>query len=181
MPSVSSRFTSFVGTPSNITNADALLVDGNSSNCNFTGGAEFQLNNFPSGVGPNAIPSTATLTGIENRIIISSLSSATLTITVKPKFGATQFGDNQLYTFSSPGGVIKGGTNDDMGLPSANFTPSGIGTLRFEVTASSFSGTSTLQKLASFVPIVHYTLPHSNKVYNTSGKVSITSGKVSIT
>lgn len=180
MPNVSSRFTSFVGTPSNITNADALLVDGNSFNCNFTGGAEFELNNFPSGVGPNAIPSTATLTGIQNTIVISSLSSG-LTITVKPKFGASQFGSDQVYTFSSPGGIIKGGSTDDMGLPSANFTPSGIQTLRFEVTVSSFSGTSTLQKLNSFLPIIHYTLPHSNKVYNTSGKVSITSGKVSIT
>ena len=74
-PQVSSRFTDFVGTPSNITNADALLVGGNNFNCNFTAGASFQLNNFPTGVGPNAIPSNATLTGIENRIIISSLSS----------------------------------------------------------------------------------------------------------
>ena len=180
MPQVSSRFTNFVGTPSNITNSDSLLVGGSNLNCNFTAGAEFQLRTFPLGVGPNAIPSTATLTGIRNTIVISSLSSG-LTITVKPKFGASQFGDNQVYTFSSPGGIIKGGTNDDMGLPSANFTPSGIGTLRFEVTVSSFSGTSTLQKLNSFLPIIHYTLPHSNKVYNTSGKVSITSGKVSIT
>jgi hypothetical protein len=181
MGSVTSRFTSTIGTVSGITNVDNFLVDGDNTNPTITSGATFTLRGFPSNVGPNSIPLTATMVGIQFRIIVTSLSDTGLTVTCVPKIGASINGSIPPHNFTSAGGVIFGGTTNDLNIPSANFTPTQMSNFRIQTTFNSFSGTTTLQKLSAFTPIFSYTLPFSNKVYNTSGKFSITSGKVSIT
>ena len=173
MPSVSSRFNNTLSV-SNFSNIDNVLVDGAGS-ATFTANAECTFLGFPSGVGPTAIPDTATITGIKYFVGVTP-SSGNVSFTFTAKKGASQTGDDETGVYTISQTQFFGGENDLLGLTIA--TPNDAASFRLVVQFGTVTGTAVLGSvLAQF----HYTLPFSNKIYNTSGKLSITSGKVSLT
>jgi len=175
MLSVSSKFTNTLSV-SNFTNLDNLL-NGGAGSATFTSNADGTLRAFPSGEGPNLIPSTATLRGIKFLVSVSP-SSGNIGFTFTPQKGATA-GNAESGTYTSAQTKIFGGDDELFGLTFSNVND--IAAFRLRLQFSTVSGTATLNGTPGINPQFFYTLPFSNKVYNTSGKFSITSGKVSIT
>ena len=177
MPSISSKFTNTLSV-SNFTNLDNLLNDG-TGDATFTNNADATLRAFPPSEGPNLIPSTATLVGIQFFVTLTP-SAGSLNFVFTPKKGAGTDGDPETGTYSGAQTKSFGGTSELFGLTFSNVNDMTSFRLRLQFT--SVSGTATLNNSSNQLrPTFHYTLPFSNKVYNTSGKFSITSGKVSIT
>ena len=176
MLSVSSKFTNTLSV-SNFTNFDNLL-NGGAGSATFTSNADGTLRAFPSGEGPNLIPSTATLRGIKFFVSVSP-SSGNIGFTFTPKKGAGTNGTAQTGTYTAAQSKIFGGDDELFGLTFSNVND--ITSFRLRLQFSTVSGTATLSGIPGINPQFFYTLPFSNKVYNTSGKFSITSGKVSIT
>ena len=177
MPSVFSKFTDTLSV-SNFTNLDNLL-DGGTGDATFTNNADGTFRSFPSNEGPNAIPSTATLVGIQFFVSVTP-GAGSLDFTFTPKKGASTNGNAQTGTYSGAQTKTFGGTSELFGLTFSSIGD--IAAFRLRLQFTSVSGTATLNSsINQLRPTFHYTLPFSNKVYNTSGKFSITSGKVSIT
>ena len=176
MPSISSKFTDTLSV-SNFTNLDNLLNDG-TGDATFTNNADGTFRSFPSNEGPNAIPSTATLVGIQFFVSVTP-GAGSLDFTFTPQKGVTA-GNADTVTYSGAQTKNFGGSSELFGLTFSSIGD--IAAFRLRLQFTSVSGTATLNSGINVLkPTFHYTLPFSNKVYNTSGKVSITSGKVSIT
>jgi hypothetical protein len=177
MPNVFSKFNNTLSV-SNFTNLDNLL-EGGTGDATFTNNADGTFQGFSTNTGPNLIPTTATLVGIQFFVSVTP-SAGSLNFTFTPKKGASTSGNAQIGTYSGAQTKIFGGSSELFGLTFSNINDIAAFRLRLEFT--SVTGTATLNSSTNQLrPVFHYTLPFSNKVYNTSGKFSITSGKVSIT
>jgi len=177
MPSVFSKFTDTLSV-SNFTNLDNLL-NGGTGDATFTDNADGILRSFPSGEGPNSIPSTATLVGIQF-FVSATPGAGSFSFTFTPQKGATTSGNAQTGQYTGAQTKLFGGSSELFGLTFSSIGD--IAAFRLRLQFTSVTGTATLNSGTNQLrPTFHYTLPFSNKVYNTSGKFSITSGKVSIT
>jgi hypothetical protein len=130
------------------------------------------------------IPSDATITGLEIRYDARRGGGSSVALTVQARLGAA-VGNSEVNALTpNYTGFTIGDPNNLLGL---SVTPSNYHNLTARWTVSALNGggaSAQIQKFsATGVPnyTIHYTLPYSNKIYNTSGKLSITSGKVSLT
>ena len=182
MPSIIDNFASTAQT-SGWSNVSNLIGDNTGIATSNTPGGSFKLQ--VSSLALGLIPSTATIVGLK-LIIIAKEVGGDATISLQPFISAGSSDPTGTLTpqqlTTSFSGYIIGAVDDTLGL--TDFTPLNFQNL--EVVYSKDNGTNTIQIQKSSTggaPTwqIFYTLPFSNKVYNTSGKFSITSGKVSIT
>ena len=176
MPNVFSKFTDTLSV-SNFTDLDNLL-DGGSGDATFTNNADGTLRSFPSKKGPNIFPSTATLVGIQFFVTVTP-ASGNINFTFTPQKGVTA-GTAQNGTYTGAQTKNFGGTSELFGLTFNSIND--IAAFRIRLEFSSVTGTATLNNSSNVLrPVFHYTLPFSNKVYQTGGNFKMLSGKVSIT
>ena len=161
---------------------DNLLEGAAGTAASSTAGDNFQLRlpNLPTaltGLG-------ATIVGIRYTFT-AAVSAGSIIVYTTPKVGASISGTQQSATITSTTGqsFFKGSSSNLLGLSDTDLTPSSLSNFRILVTTGNPGGNTLNLIGTSTVPniIFYYTLPYSNKVYNTSGKLEITSGAVSIT
>ena len=155
MPSVSSKFNNTLSV-SNFTNLDNLLEEG-TGDATFTNNADGTFQGFSVGTGPNLIPSTATLVGIQFFVTVTP-SAGSLNFTFTPKKGATTSGNAQTGTYSGAQTKTFGGSSELFGLTFS--TINDIASFRLRLQFTSVAGTATLNSSSNQLrPTFHYTLP----------------------
>ena len=175
MPSYSKGYDSVVTSP--LGSGAENLIGTNTGNCDIGGtnaivelDPEFDNNSFPTG---------ATFTDIKILFTAQTLTSAASTLKVIPRIGATSSGF-QNFQINAPQTL-----QTNQGLFGLSPTVNSIQflTVRFQLTVPNSTTTRISKPIPGGSPLIQisYTLPFSNKLYNTGGKLSITSGKVSLT
>jgi len=153
------------------------LIGTNTGNCDI--GATNAIVDLDPEFGNNSFPTGATFTDIKVTFTAQTLTSAQSTLKVIPRIGSTSSGF-QNFQINAPQSFIT-----SQGLFGLSPTVNSIQflTVRFQLTVPNSTTTRISKSFSTGTPkiAISYTLPFSNKVYNTGGKLSITSGKVSIT
>jgi hypothetical protein len=171
MPSYSKLFESVISNNA-WDNPSGLLPDG-------TGVCDAEFNGsimvLDAGYDSNSFPTNATFTGIRITVTASTISTQS-TLKITPKIGATAGDTTTINPSTNNFTFLIGGSSNLLGL---TLTPSSFPFLRVEYNLT--DANSTITQISATSIRVYYTLPFSNRIYNTSGKLSITSGKVSLT
>ena len=171
MPNYQKSFESVIS--STFFDGAANIVEGGTG----TATAEFDGSNMTldAGYDSNSFPSNVTFTGIEITISGNTTGTNASILQITPQIGATS-GTTTNKSINANSTYIVGGSSSLLGL---TLNSSALPFLR--VKYNLFDANSTTTVISATTIIIHYTLPFSNKLYNTGGKLSITSGKVSLT
>ena len=160
------------------------LIGTNTGNCDI--GGSFDVIELDPGFGNSDFPTGATFTSIQVALTAQTLTSATSTLRVTPRLGSIS-NDSDDLDINAPGSYL---TDINKGLFGLSPTVNSIQflTIRFTLITPNSTTTRITKSVENITAsggtpniTISYTLPFSNKVYNTGGKLSITSGKVSIT
>ena len=127
----------------------------------------------------NLFPTGTTFTAIQVTFTAQTTTSATSTLRVTPKIGAISSG-HQDFDINAGSSFV---TNQGLFGLSPTVNSMQFLTVQFKLITPNSTTTRIIKSFAGGTPKIKisYTLPFSNKVYNTSGALEITSGKTSIT
>ena len=171
MPSYSKKFESVLSNSG--WDGASNIIEGGTGTC--TAGFNGLILVLDAGYDSNSFPANATFTGIRIAVTTSTSNSNASTLKITPQIGAnsgtvTTINPNVGFT------ALIGNSSNLLGL---TLNTAALPYLRVKYTLTIANSTTTT---ISFTNIqIYYTLPFSNKLYNTGGKLSITSGKVSLT
>ena len=151
----------------------ANIIEGGTGTC--TGGFNGLTLVLDAGYDSNSFPTNATFTGVRILVTASTTGAVSSNMTITPKIGGVS-GTATPIQPNAGGSFPIGGDGNLLGL---TLNTAALPFLKVEYTLNTANSTTTVISATSIR--IYYTLPFSNKVYNTSGKLSITSGKVSLT
>ncbi len=171
MPSYSKNFESVLS--NNGWDGASNILEGGTGSC--TGDANGLILVLDAGYDSNSFPANSTFTGIRITISTSTTTASQSTLQITPQIGATS-GNVTTINPNAGNSFLIGDSDDLLGL---SLSSAALPFLRVKYTLTIANSTTTVISATSIQ--VYYTLPFSNKLYNTGGKLSITSGKVSIT
>ena len=171
MPSYSKSFESVLS--NNGWDGAANIIEGGTGTC--TGGFNGLILVLDAGYDSNSFPTNATFTGVTITVSASTTGAVSSNMTITPQIGGVSGTATPIQPNAGNSFQIGGDDN----LLNLTLNTSALPFLRVKYTLNIANSTTTVISATSIK--VHYTLPFSNKIYNTSGKLSITSGKVSLT
>ena len=177
MPSYTKGFDSVVTQP--LGSGAENLIGTNTGNCDI--GATNAIVELDPEFDSNSFPTGTTFTSIQVLLTAQTLTSAESTLRITPRVGAISSGFQDI-DINAPFSYITSANNGLFGL-SLTTTNIQFLTIRFTLVTPNSTTTRITKSFPTTTPKIqiNYTLPFSNKLYNTGGKLSITSGKVSLT